>query len=311
MVKSNVLYAAWCAGRPDSGYNKNTARHFGFSRYWTSRGCNIDWQHKAHSKQQWRKLFNENNYKHVLLFNGNHSSMDVVRNLAHERNIGITVFEGGFYVARTFVLDRVGYGPHSTLCNDSFSWVDAALLDEFQVFKEAYIKNLTPKSSDYIIVPLQVEHDPTLKLYSNCDGRSISTMREWVEFIDTKFDGHKILYKSHPLHKNSFKLFRDLRKYTKHKITDPSTDTSYRSFMSFCGGAYMCLGIHSHAMAQSMILDITTYAHAKCPMWRIRDGGKDKKKLNQFLAACYHNTVPIFDLEKTEAWYARNYPNTV
>ena len=161
MARGKILYAAWCAGRSSSGYHRNTARHFGFCRYWVLRDYEIDWQHSALSNKDWELLFDSNDYKHALIFNGNHSSMDVVRNLAHDRNIGTTVFEGGFFRNRSFVLDTLGYGPNSSLCDDSFSWLTEDLQSDYFRFKKDYIKDLKPKSSDYIIAPLQVEFDPT------------------------------------------------------------------------------------------------------------------------------------------------------
>lgn len=310
--KNKVLYAAWPGDRSGSGYSAAHAKNFGFVRYWIDRGYEIDYQVGKKPKGEWLRLIRNNNYTHAIIFNGNYGSMNDVRDLVYEYNIDATFFEGGFFINGCFVLDSKGYGPHSSLCDDSFDWLDKSHMKIYHRFKERYIRRLTPKTGDYIIAPLQVEHDPTLHKYSDCGGSTISTMREWIDFVDNTYAGHKIIYRPHPWHTKIFDRYKELQKYTKNTISEAKYTADVRDFMKACHGAYMCVGIHSHAMAQAMILGIPTYAHAKCPMARIKSGGQeDKEELDKFLAACFFNTVPFNDVTSATTWYSRVYPETV
>ena len=107
-----------------------------------------------------------------------------------------TYLENGFFPQSSyFYMDKKGVNQECSLMDDDLSWIDKTHLKKLDEVKKQFLRNYSHKSSDYVLVPLQVPDDANVV---NC-SRFNHGMQEFIDFIDSSYsERERIVFKAHP-----------------------------------------------------------------------------------------------------------------
>lgn len=111
-------------------------------------------------------------------------------------NIRPTYGECGFFPqAEYYYFDKSGVNNQSQLNNDDLSWVSPEHLNKLERVRQTFFENVVSSSCvNFIFVPLQVPNDSNILTNS----RFNSGMQEFIDLIEEKYKGEKIVFKAHP-----------------------------------------------------------------------------------------------------------------
>jgi hypothetical protein len=149
---------------------------------------------------------------------------------------------GWFEESDHFVIDPKGIGTSSSIMDDDLSWVTENHLENLEKFRESHLQGKKwSQKCKYILVPLQLEEDTDIQSYS-----PYKTMQEFINHVEHKFSGRKIIFKQHPKCTKVFKTNRDI-------VRDGD-------FLEMAQDAEVVYGINSKNLLESALMKVPTIA---------------------------------------------------
>lgn len=111
---------------------------------------------------------------------------------------------------------------------------------ELSELRKEMLGDRTWMPSDYILVPLQIQSDSNVHLYSSYGNN----MQQFIDDVISDFPGERLVFKAHPLDKNA-------KTYNYHGF-----ETSSEDFISLALQAKLVCGINSTTLFEARLADI-------------------------------------------------------
>ncbi|CAG8999587.1 MAG: hypothetical protein CENE_01566 [Candidatus Celerinatantimonas neptuna] len=135
------------------------------------------------------------NAQGLLAWNGSSPLFDPLKTQLQRLGLSLTYAECGFFPQKEhFYFDRAGVNLASQLWIDDLSWLEKRHEMLCCERRNALFGDLTLVDKGYLFVPLQIESDSNIQLYS----RFKQGMQEYIDWIAIQEPDLPILFKPHP-----------------------------------------------------------------------------------------------------------------
>lgn len=135
------------------------------------------------------------NAQGLLAWNGSSPLFDPLKIQLQRLGLPLTYAECGFFPQNEhFYFDRMGVNLASQLFQDDLSWLDVRHDAKYRQRRNALFGDIVCADKGYLFVPLQIESDSNIQLYS----RFKQGMQEYIDWVATQEPDLPILFKPHP-----------------------------------------------------------------------------------------------------------------
>lgn len=207
----------------------------------------------------------------VFLWNGqdNNRCYTPAKKICKEKNIPCYFLEVGYFPQRKFfTIDSKGINATSELMEDDLSWINDYHINKMNQKRIDYIGDRKRINKGYVFVPLQVEADSNIILHS-----PFKDMQSFINHVEEKFKGEKIIFKQHPREKKKFKSSFEILYEGDH--------------LDLILGAKCVYGINSTVLLEAALLDV--------PVEAIGEGflKRHKNNIKKIIAALVDRQIPV------------------
>ncbi|MFM2481459.1 hypothetical protein [Celerinatantimonas sp. YJH-8] len=131
----------------------------------------------------------------ILAWNGSSSLFTPLKTQLQRLNVPLTYAECGFFPQLShFYFDRQGVNLASQLRSDDLSWLNESHHQLYLQRRRALFGELEIDDQGYLFVPLQIESDSNIQLYSTFK----QGMQEYIDWVAEQEPKRPILFKPHP-----------------------------------------------------------------------------------------------------------------
>ena len=222
----------------------------------------------------------------VFVWNGVHDIYKPAIQACDELNIPYNILEVGWFPQKRFYfVDPTGINCRSSIVNDDLSWVGDKQFEKLAELRSDYLQGRIWKGGDYVLVPLQLEHDMNWVLDSPC-----KKMQGFIDHVEERFAGRKIVFKRHPLDGRTYRSNSEI--VTKGDFLDMAQD------------AALVYGVNSTCLLESALMGV--------PVKSI-GGGYLKAHENdteRLLAALADKQIPVGETD-LDYWFEKVLPGYV
>ena len=240
----------------------------GFVKYLRSMG------HEVYAKNGVFHRF-DRKYDHVFMWNGNLPVHSIIKRAATRGGIPFSIVECCWFPqSKYYHIDRSGINAKSSLIEDDLSWVTDDHVKRMKKFAGEYLSGRRHSGIDkYVLCPLQLESDTNIVEHS-----PFKKMQHFVDFVDDKFRGKRIVFKTHPKRDS-------VRIRTKSEIVRGGC------FLDLAKDAELVCGINSTCLLEATMMNV--------PVIHLGDGilkpnSHQKRKL---IAALIQKQIPVDSME--------------
>ena len=196
-------------------------------------------------------------------------------------SIKLTYAECGFFPqSQFFYFDKSGVNALSQLMNDSLAWVGEKELQSLDVYKKSVFGERERKNQGWIFVPLQIESDSNIQLFSNFTNG----MQEYIDFICEQYPNQDIIFKAHPKDVYSTKYHCQFGRFSTEDTLD------------LIAGAKLVRGINSSVLFEAALFDKTVISDGHSLL--NHECGNTDVVLAAMLARQFNVTDIVFSLDK-------------
>lgn len=171
-----------------------------------------------------------------------------------------------------FHIDPGGIVGDSTLCEE-LDWVTEEHVAAYEAFRSAHLaaRNWSYRGDpqNYVLVPLQIEHDSAVYLHS-----PVHTNHELLERAVREYPDREVVARPHP-------------KQLREAVDVPGVRVEReRSTMDLAQDAGLVFGMTSTVLLETAMLGAPTVAIGRCPL------ACHASDVNRLLAACFARQIP-------------------
>lgn len=217
----------------------------------------------------------------LYIWNGEYAACDKVKQVCAEVGTTMIFCELAWFPQGDFIyFDQEGTNGRSSLFTHPLNWLEDEDFDNMHILAENYKQGKKVKEGDYVLVPLQLPGDTSLKL-----GSPYKWMGKFIQDTRRRLAGERLIFRIHPKDK---KTYRDLG----------VDDSGAGDKLDMILGSKYVYGINSTLLLESSLLGKPVTAIGKCFL-SIGEGREEA------LAALVARQIPYKTCSDITPWIRR------
>jgi GT2 family glycosyltransferase len=183
-----------------------------------------------------------------------------------------------FPQSKFYFTDPNGINASASIMEDDLMWVGKTQFEKLERLRETYLQGREWKGGDCILVPLQVDSDTNVVLHSKFTNQS------FIEHVEKRFEGKRILFKKHPKNPDNHKL------RTNCEWVDGN-------FLDLAQNAGLVYGMNSTCLLEAALMKVPCIASEACYL------SAHNGQVERLLAALADKQIPVGETE-LDYWFA-------